>query len=228
MNDVTENDRPHTGPTTREGRKIGWLGVMLVVFLLLILAFLAATEVRKQHRKSTMHEGMGNMKSLFYLMIEYDSDNGMFPGGSAEKVDSPFSNDYFGRFFSEGYTQSEEIFYFKGGGSVQRKPDNIIDPPERILEAGECGYALIVGSSTQSRTSEPIILAPMGRSGTEFNPDPMGKQCVILRVDGAVKVYRLNAANEAVVGGGKTLFASGAGSVWAEGKFDIKRLKHAK
>lgn len=225
---MNKNDHHPPEPERNQTQKVGWLSITVVVFLLVILAFIAIAEIGRQNRKATMQEGTGNMKSLFYLMIEYDGDYGEFPNGENGKVNSQFSNDYFAIFFDKGYTGSEEVFYFKGGSSVAKKPDNVISPRERILEPGECGFALIVGSSTDSKTSEPIILAPMMRSGTKFNPQPLDKKCVSLRVDGAVKMYRLNNDNEAVLSGGKTLFESGLGSVWGEEGFDLSRLKHAK
>jgi hypothetical protein len=57
------------------------------------------------------------------------------------------------------------------------------------------------------------MLAPM-KDTTSFKPDPYDGKCVVLRIDGAVKQYRLKKTDQtANVGGGKTLFTT---DVWLD------------
>ena len=134
-----------------------------------------------------MTEATSNAKQVFYLLVEFDQDYGEFPGDATailHKNESGeayldlrafkgrYSNDYLGQLIAAGYTKSEEIFYGKSSSLTSKKPDNVIDSPERILEAGECGFAYYKNSSTSDNSGRPILMGPMLGKGQAFNLKP--------------------------------------------------------
>ncbi len=156
------------------------------------------------------------MKSLFYLMVEFDGDFGHFPDdrSAVGGFKGPYSNDYLAQFLHHGYTTSEEVFYAKGGSSVMNKPDNDISSPERVLEAGECGFAYYKGMSTNDDSGRPLICTPMTGEGVKFDPKPFGGKALVLRIDGTVKIYDIDKNGDVVLPNGKKLFEGGADTVW--------------
>lgn len=189
----------------------------------------------KQSRKSKTVNAVGNTKSLFMLLVEFDQDFGCFPNDQTADADvnlkeykGKYSNDYLGQFIAGGYTASEEIFAANYDSSDRYKADNNISTREETLKEGECSYAYIKDLSTESNTGISILLAPMYGDGLKFDPFIFDNKCVVLRIDGSVKLFRLNDDRHALVAGGKTLFEGGADTVWGDEGFDQTNLHYAK
>lgn len=202
-----------------------WLRVTTIILLTLIIVLVASVQIIKQRKKADRSEAMSNLRSVYYLMIEFDGDYGEFPGDATATdtlsgLRGQFSNDYLRQFIVAGYTRSEEIFYAKRAGA--RKPDNA----KPWIGAGECGYALVIGLSSRSHHESPILMAPVVRQTLHFDHDPYDGYAVILRVDGSWKSSRLNRHGEASASSGGTLFEGGKGTEWGDDGFDRARLKY--
>lgn len=184
-----------------------------------------------QRKKADMTVAISNAKQLFMLMVEFDQDFGSFPNDDTASSDDDLkgfkgkhSNDYLGQFIAGGYIQSEEIFYAKGGSPTKKKPDNDIRTAAKTLEPGECGFAYIKGLSTSDNSGKPLLLAPMTGKGVKFDPKPYNGKAVVLRIDGSVQTYQIDANGDAILKNGKKLFEGGADTVWGEKGFDTKSL----
>lgn len=191
--------------------------------------------IANQRRKADMTQAISNAKQLFYLLIEFDQDWGEFPNDDTAKEDEDlksftgkYSNDYLGQFIGGGYTRSEEIFFAKGGSTTDKKPDNDTTTRKKTLEAGECGFAYYKGMSTSDHSGRPVLCAPMTGKGFKFDPKPYNGKAIVLRIDGAVKIYTIDENGDAVSATGKKIFEGGKDSVWGEKGPDIKNLVFAK
>jgi len=215
------SDRHYT-PRPKMSRKKFWGLVLMLVFLFLVLLVVMSPVVMKCSKKATMTTSISNAKQISMLLFEFDQDFGEFPSDKTALMEADFkgyqgeySNDYLGQFIAGGYTNSEEIFYAKGGSSVKKRPDNDISTRANILEAGECGFAYMKGlNTTDYHTETPVLMAPMYGDGYRFNPDVYHGKAVALRLNGSVKTLRIDSNHHAVVGGGRTLFQKGPGTVW--------------
>ncbi len=214
--------------------------ILLGLILLIVIAAIFAISTPHIHRcgnRATMTEAVNNAKQVFYLMIEFDGDYGEFPGDGTAVIHKDengepyldmraykgrYSNDYLRQFIVAGYTKSEEIFYVYGASD--KKPDNVISSPGKILEAGECGFAYVKNQSTSDNSGRPILISQMTGEGLTFDSDPYDGKAVVLRIDGAVKQLRINKAGEAVVQGTQTLFDTGPGTVWEGEEFDPSQV----
>lgn len=181
-----------------------------------------------------MTEATSNAKQVFYLLVEFDQDYGCFPD-DVTAVDAlaecrgDYANDYLAQLFRAGYTTSEAIFYVRGGTKKDKRPDSVIQHKERLLEAGENGFAYIKGLDTSSNSGMPVLLSPMHQDGTRFSRDTDHHKAIVLRVDGAVKQMKIDRkTGEVQIGEGKTLFQSGADTVWGKEGFDLENLLYAK
>ncbi len=201
---------------TRKGFTL--VELLVVIAIIAALAAMATPVIMKQQKKAAATTAVSNAKQIFMLMVEFDQDFNSFPNDDTAEDDEDLNdfngdaNGYLGQFIAGGYTQSEEIFFAKGGSDSPGKPDNNIKEG-KILEAGECGFAYTVNMSTSNNMGLPILLAPMATE-TTFKPDPYDGKCVVLRIDGSVQQYRLKKNDDtANVGGGVTLFTQ---DIWTD------------
>lgn len=188
-------------------------------------------KILEKRKKADMITAMNNSKKLFFLMVEFDQDFGSFPNDDTANDDDDLknykgkhSNDYLGQFIAGGYTLSEEIFHAKGGSNTVKKPDNDISTKAKTLEAGECGFAYVKGLSTSDHSGKPLLLAPMTGKGFKFDPEPYNGKAIVLRIDGSVKIYQIDANGDVVLPNGKKLFEGGKDTVWGEKGLDAKSL----
>lgn len=209
--------------------------LLVVIAIIAALAAMATPVIMKQQKKAAMTTATSNAKQVFLLMVEFDQDFGAFPNDDTADADVDLngykgnnSNDYLAQLIAGGYVKSEEIFYAKAGSDTNKQPDNDFSTKTKTLEAGECGFAYIMNQSTSDNTGRPILAAPMEGSGETFKEDPYDGKSVVLRIDGAAKQLRLSNDKRAKVGGGKTLFDDGDGTVWGSGGYSSQDLKHCK
>ena len=217
----------------RKGLSVGQWVCVVVVLIVGLLVF--SPVVMKSSKKAPMITATSNAKQVWMLLVEFDQDYGAFPNDQTAKAEPEFnaycgeySNDYLGQLFAAGYTRSEEIFYAKAGSLNQHRPDDDTSTRAKTLEEGECGFGYIKGLGLRSHEETPILLTPMYGEGLKFNTEVYKGKAVVLRVDGAVKQYRLDENHHVRMGKGRTLFGGGKDTVWGEKGFDSSNLCYAK
>jgi hypothetical protein len=106
------------------------------------------------------------------------------------------------------------MFYAKTG--FTRKPDGVIG--DKALEAREVGFGYMMdgtdGLTTGGNPARVTVVAPLNEDASKFNPDPFGKEAVVLRIDNSVASLKINDSGEALLGGGKKLLDGGDTSIW--------------
>jgi prepilin-type N-terminal cleavage/methylation domain-containing protein len=213
--------------------------LLVVIAIIVALAALATPAILKQRKKVDMTQAVSNSKQIYLLLMDFEGDFGSFPdattaaaSNNAQQFTGNFANNMLGQLIAEGYTTSEAIFYAKGGNpSGNAKPDDVINPVGQILRQGECGfsYTLVTGGSSSNTgqrglsTSDnggiPILCAPIQTGGTNaiFKPAPYDNRGVYLRVDGSARQERINVQDNTIrIGGNRSLFQGGIGTVWGD------------
>jgi prepilin-type N-terminal cleavage/methylation domain-containing protein len=223
---------------TRKGFTL--VELLVVIAIIVALAALATPAILRQRKKMDMTQAISNSKQVYLVLMDFEADMGNFPDQNTaqnspelQQFTGNFSNNLLGQLIAGGYTRSEEIFFAKGGNPAgNRKPDDVINPVQRILTQGEVGFAYVLvsggttnngaprGLSTSDNGGIPVLCAPVQTGGNDavFKPDPYDNRGVYLRVDGSARSERLNMNNNRInIGGGNTLFGSGIGTVWGVG-----------
>lgn len=208
--------------------------LLVVIAIIAALAGLATPVILRAKKKADLTQATNNMKQLGVLLFEFDQDWGSFPSQAIREANADqFSgssagtdaNAFLGMLISGGYTESEEIFYAKGGSQSTKRPDNVVNTPTKVLEAGECGfgYVMLTGNeamSTSDNAGRPLLVAPLqpnsGGNDPNFNSDPYDQKALYLRLDQSVQQARINKKTNKVVlpGTSRTLFETGEESVW--------------
>jgi len=214
---VNPEDQPELGSTRQFKRAWipSWAGFLLIA-LVVIVIFLFAMPAFITCRPAPTSGSINNLRNLGIFLFEFEDEFGSFPSPTtaaelAAKNNLPplpttTSNDLLTQLFVAELLESEEIFFSHHPKLPTRKPDNVITPPSRILEPGECGFSYVVGLSTASNGNAPILLAPMIPGTTTFDRRAYNGRAVALRVDQSVKQYPLDKSGRVILPNGLDLF----------------------
>ncbi|MFC7337630.1 hypothetical protein ACFQY0_10615 [Haloferula chungangensis] len=233
MSEVEESeldlDPGEEAPVSREAPAFRWTVSMVGAVILLIGGLVLWPMILRQRKAVDRTRAIGNCKQIGLALLEFEQEFGAFPNEkTAELVRRSTKTplDLPGRSTNAAFRQlvafgiGAEAIYYCVHPEMDKKPDGDISPGKAI-EAGETGYSYIAGFDTKAKPGIPLVLAPM-RIGTEaFWEEPYGGKAVLLRADNSVEAPLIRRSDGKVpVGSGKTVFDTGADTVWGEG-FDV-------
>lgn len=215
--------------TTLRPRGFTLVELLVVIVIIAALAGLSAPMILRQQKAAARTEAISNAKQVGLALLEFDQEYGSFPDdataedvtdstGSDLTLTGSTSNDYFRQLIAYG-VQSEEIFYTKC--AYTRKPDNVTTTGN-ALEPGEVGFGYVMldqttGQNTSGNPGRPVLVTPLLDANTswEFDPDPYGSKCVILRLDNSAKALQIrDDTNEVSLGGGRKIQDTGDDTIW--------------
>ena len=219
--------------TLRRTRGFTLVELLVVIAIIAALAGLATPAILRAKKAADRTEATNNLRNVGIFLFAFEDEFGTFPsediytdnqnrfknasGGNS-------SNDLLGLLLAGGFTNSEEVFYAKGGASVNKKPDNVINSPAKILEAGECGFGYVVINGTEAMSTSdnggrPLLVCPLeknsGGSNPQFNDNPYNGKGVYLRIDQSVKQNAIDATDKTILlPGNLHLFQTGPDTIW--------------
>ena len=200
---------PPPGPEARRSRRIArWIfvtgGLLVVVFLTL-----AGIYLQSAGSKANLVNTSGNLRSLHWCLMNFDSDFGRFPDAStagdvkfatstASPLGSTTSNELLRQLVATD-VRSEHLFYAPSS-VCPRMPDNRVGAD--ALAKGECAFAYVAGLSSAVRADTPILMAPVLPASKCFERRwDMGRSAVILLLDGSVQILPVDSRGEVIVNG---------------------------
>ncbi len=214
-----------TNHKTRRGFTL--VELLVVIVIIAALAGLTAPMVIRQRKKADQTEAVNNARQIGLALFEFETEYGTFPDDATAiavkdatdttQVSGATSNDRFRQLIRAGIAQSETMFYAKT--AFTKKPDGILDTDTKALEAGECGYGILMdttrGLSAAGNPSRPIAGAPfkIAMDGT-FDYDFYDGKAVILKLDNSVTSLPIVKTSGNVKINGKTMTETGADTVW--------------
>jgi prepilin-type N-terminal cleavage/methylation domain-containing protein len=217
--------------------------LLVVIAIIAALAGLATPAILRAKKSADLTEATNNLRNLGVFLFAFEDEFGSFPSDrirteNQERFKNASSqndsNSLLGLLLAGGFTESEEVFYAKGGAGSSKKPDNIINSPDQVLEEGECGFGYVMLSgdepmSTSDNGGRPLLVAPLERNSRgddpEFNPNPYNSRAVYLRIDQSVKQNQIGTDSnkgKVLLPGSKTLFETGEDTVWDQDQPDVK------
>jgi prepilin-type N-terminal cleavage/methylation domain-containing protein len=218
--------------------------LLVVIAIIAALAGLAVPQILRARKSADRAEATNNLKQLGLALFSFEEQYGTFPSRQIYQDNSnqfkngtggDTANDLLGMLLAGGFSDSEEIFFAKGGSRSSKKPDNVFNTPANLLEPGECGfgYVMLQGDMAMSTTSNnsgcALAVAPLkpnsGGSNPEFNDKPYDGKAVYLRIDQAVKQNRIDDSGKVGIPGNRTLFDTGPDTVWDTDNPDVKAPK---
>ena len=203
--------------------------LLVVIVIIAALAGLTAPMVIRQRKKADQTEAVNNARQIGLALMEFENEYSSFPDstvtagavftatGNQPKTGSS-ANALFQQLFAAGYTQSEAMFYCKAAYS--KKPDGDISSSTKALDAGECGFGIIMNGTAafnaSSNPGRPICAAPFTSDldGDNFDKDIFDGKAVILKIDNSVVSANINPTSKKVTLNGKLLLDTSAGSLF--------------
>lgn len=187
-------------------RSIIWLGVISIFGLAM---FWVLPKVFTKRGPHDLWEAMNNLRQINFSLLEFEHDYHRFPDDSTrafvkEDTATPLtlgdgsSNQYFRQLIAHG-VKSEKPFWAKTATTF-KKPDDVSSSDSTALSPGECGFAYIPGLSSTSDPATPIVMTPLLKGRTTFDPGPYRGKAVILFPD-SVKVLPIDRSGRVMVGG---------------------------
>ncbi len=207
-------------------RRKGFTLVELLVVIAIIasLAALSSPVIIRALKKGYMNTASHNARQVHGMLTEFSEEFYAYPNDVTAGADADLkeftgdhSNDYLGQILAGGFVDTEENFFARDGSSsgVTKEADNKFNTKEETLATGECGLAYVKGLSSSSKSTLPVLMAPMD-SKTTFNESAYGNNAVAVRVDGSAQTYRLSKKRQAKLADGNTLFQSGEDTMWGD------------
>ncbi len=212
-----------TNPIRRRGFTL--VELLVVIAIIAALAALSAPMIIGQIKRADRVEAISNAKQIGVAFLLFQEEYGSYPDAGTQTLveenndDSDVtaatdsSNGYFRQLFVSGVTESESMFYAKTG--FTKKPDGALAAD--TLEAGENGFGYILngteGLSTAGNASRVSAVTPLDDTG-KFALDPFDKKAICLRMDNSASALTVSKDGEVVLGGGKKLLDTGAGTIW--------------
>ncbi len=201
--------------------------LLVVIVIIAALAGLTAPMVIRQRKKADQTEAVNNARQIGIALFEFETEYGTFPDDATATavkdatdttlVSGTRANDRFRQLIRAGIAQSETMFYAKTG--FTKKPDGILTTDTQALDAGECGFGILMdginGLSAAGNPSRPILGAPfkVALDGT-FDSDFYDGKAVILKLDNSVTSLPVVKTTGNVKINGKTMTETGPDTVW--------------
>lgn len=223
-----------TNVTHRRGFTL--VELLVVIVIIAALAGLTAPMVIRQRKKADQTEAVSNARQVGLAMLDFETEYGSFPEGDlAEDINTQTgeefadttittSNDAFRQLIAAGIAQSEVMFFCKTAYS-SRKPDDVMNTKEKMLEKGDVGFGYIMksGGEAFSNAGSPgrvLIAAPLKYTGSfengKFDQDVYDNKAVVLKMDNSVISLNINKDGDAILGA-KPLLQTGDDTVWGTG-----------
>ena len=211
-------------------------GIKLVLWVLLVIfvfVMIMTPVVIRQRKKMDMSQAMSNSRSIYCVLMDFESDLGHFPDDCSAAKNPELndfrgnhSDDYLGQLIAGGYVKSEEIFFVKDVRYRNLKPDDVISPPSRIFENNECGFSYVMtevngkrfGLSTDDDERLPILMAPLVNDRGSYEHKSFSNLGMYLRVDGSIRNEKLDPSDRKIHVKGGTLLDSGPHTMWGNKK----------
>lgn len=173
--------------------------LLVVIVIIASLAGLTAPMVIRQRKKADQTEAVSNAKQIGLALFEFETEYGSFPDANTAATvltntgktsgDATTANGLFSQLFAAGMTKSESMFYAKS--AYTKKPDGVITDG-KILEAGECGFGILLNGATGYATSgnpgRVICATPFTSNAASyaFDGDFYDGKAVVLKIDNSV------------------------------------------
>jgi prepilin-type N-terminal cleavage/methylation domain-containing protein len=222
-----------TNNTLRRARGFTLVELLVVIAIIAALAGLATPAILRAKKSADLTEATNNLRNLGIFLFAFEDEFGTFPSQQIytdnqnrfkNASGGTTSNDLLGLLIAGGFTKSEEVFYAKGGASINKRPDNVINTPTKLLQAGECGFGYVMINQSQAMSTSdsggrPLLVAPLikgsGGSNPQFNDNPYNGRGVFLRIDQSVKQNQIHETQRTILlPGNLHLFQTGRDTVW--------------
>lgn len=206
MNDSPQLPEGKVRRPRRSAWRFAWIPISLIA--------IAATILWRTYCGINRDDAMDDLRRINLSLQEFDAEYGQFPDkatagrvkettGTALTLGDGSSNQLFRQLFAFGI-KSEDMFWMWTPDAKWR-PDNVYQTDAKALQPGECSYAYIAGLSSRSPSGTPMLMTPLIRGTTTFDPRPFLGKAIVLFLNESIQLLPID-KNGHVMINGKDLF----------------------
>jgi len=145
--------------------------------------------IAEQKAKAKRTLAIMNAKQIGIALFQFEMDYGAFPNdktaalvktasGINAEIKAETANDCFFQLIAGKMTENEQIF------SLEKAKDSDRPANQKPLEKlAKCSYAYVSGMTASGNPGRPLVVAPLVKGKTTFDPQVLGGKAVVLRVD---------------------------------------------
>jgi hypothetical protein len=152
----------------------------------------ALAQESDQKVKARQVQAVTNARQIGLALFEFESQYGAFPNektavevkkatGTTAEVKAATANDCFFQMIAAKIVETDSIFSI-GDAAAPEKQAN----PKPLEKVDKCFFAYLSGMIAAGNPSRPVLVAPLVKGKTIFDPQVLGGKAVILRVDNSV------------------------------------------
>lgn len=147
-----------------------------------------------------------NLRQIGLAMMEFDTHFGEFPnagtaamvkksGKTKSEVKGTTANDCFYQLMAAGIVERNFFTFEEPAAELEAIPDKL----------EKCIYSYLSGMSSGGHPGRPLVVAPLVKGKTIFDPNVLGGKAVVLRVDCSVQTLPIEKDGRVLLDG-KDLF----------------------
>ncbi len=195
----------HPSPKTQSAFTL--IELLVVISIIAILAGIALPVFGQVQVKGAQTKILSNIKQIGTACRLFADDyNGLYPTYTLDTNNKLTStkvsdaNEAFAQLFTAGYMETEQIFFCAKSAFTPKPPDEKFKNAGQILEAGENHFAYVLGLTTTSPATWPLIADGFASAGshtyskneTEKGGVWKGKKAIVLHCDNSGTIENLN------------------------------------
>lgn len=207
---------PPPGEEALRSQALFWRIIVLGTICAAVLALFVAhgmTHTRRMAPDRT--EALNNIRQIGLALFEFEAEFGRFPDAStiaavkaysstSLTLDDSSSNKLFRQLIAHGLkingVKSEKPFWCKTK-TTPKKPDDVFRSDSTALQPGECGFAYIAGLKSSDPPETPVVMAPLEKGKTTFDPKPFQGRAVFLFLDSSAKPLPIEKDGRVLING---------------------------
>lgn len=148
--------------------------------------------VDQQKAKARKTLAVMNARQIGLALFEFETEYNSFPDektapqvktttGTKAEVKAVTANDCFFQLIAAGIVQTDRFFSLDEL-AVPEPPEN----PKPLEKLAKCSFAYLSGMTAAGNPNRPVVVAPLVKGKTTFDPQVLGGKAVILKVDNSV------------------------------------------
>lgn len=224
---IKQINRTKTMKKQTRDRGFTLIELMVVITIIAVLASFAMPAFTRMQESAKITKDTSNIRQIILACKSFATDNeGSYPswkiddeGGGGEDSDLGTSTEAFNVLISEGYIDTESIFWYKTTNPEKQRP-----PRENgELESDEVTYTYVKGQLDTTFSRSPLIADEQDSPGSygEYHPWLNSKKAVVGYCGGNVAAERLDSREPGAIvktRDGLEVFAEKSGGEDSESK----------
>ena len=170
--------------------------------------FLAAIDQagKAKNQKLLQVVAVNNLRQIGIALFEFETEYGEFPSAETAvavkeatetKADlkAATANDCFFQLIAAEVITSDRPF------SLEAPVKGEAPKPKPLMRLEKCGFSYLSGMKAAGNPSRPVVVAPLVKGRTTFDPAVLGGKAVVLRVDNSVQTFPIGKDGRVLING---------------------------